>query len=121
MKDLTIVNLGTTFDLEIVDGDLTSVEQNAETVQHVTYRLHTWLSESPYDRTRGVPYKEGVFDVQPMEGIALMIQQYVLDSDGVISVEPIESIELDLTTLRMAPVIVLEDRTVVPVPVEISP
>jgi hypothetical protein len=123
MKDFKIRHIGSgVYDLELDDdGDLVEVEGDEETINHLTYRLHTWLGESPYDRSEGFPYIGGVFGNQPLEGIAGLFQVYIGQTRGVRSIRPIPSIDLDDdATVRLAPVVFLDGGNPVTVPVEVS-
>jgi hypothetical protein len=76
--------LATDWGLVEVDGDLVLTSSHLEEVaQRVVYRLMTWLRESPYDRSAGVPYLDGVFGFEPIEGVAGLLAQEILDVEGV--------------------------------------
>jgi len=48
-------------DLEIINGHLSWVTGVDAVRQKVAMRLRTWLGESVYDRSGGVPYREIIF------------------------------------------------------------
>lgn len=100
--------------------DLVVIEGNDEIVQHLTYRLHTWLGESPYDRSAGVPYLDGVFGQAPLEGVAGLFSAHILETDGIAGMDPLQEIDLDGTTIRLEPSVYLDDGTTVSVAVEVS-
>lgn len=50
------LQIDSTGDLEIVDGDFVFVDDGEAVAQHITMRLRTYFGESPYDRSAGVPY-----------------------------------------------------------------
>lgn len=78
--DIIIASNG---DIEMETDDINLV------VQRVIHRLMTWLRESPYDRSAGIPYVDGVFGLEPVEAMVFVLTQEILDTDGVDSlVEP---------------------------------
>ena len=87
MTDFLIANTGGGWDLALTDGDLTlthTISRAQEVAQRVVYRLMTWFGESPYERTAGIPYEEGVFgSYEPVPGIVAMMIQEILDTPGV--------------------------------------
>jgi len=86
VTDFAIANTGGGFDLDIVDGDLVltaGISRAAEVAQRVTYRLMTWLGESPYQTTAGIPYEDVVFGFEPVPGTASLLVQVILDTEGV--------------------------------------
>lgn len=72
------------WDLVLKDGDFVFVDEGpAEVGQRVVYRLMTWLGESPYDTGAGLPYLDGIFGFEPIPGIAGLLTQTILDTEGV--------------------------------------
>ena len=56
--------------------------------QMVSMRIQTWLKESPYDQTAGLPYLQIIF--QPgttPESIKFILEQAILATPGVTSVD----------------------------------
>lgn len=92
MSDLKITNSGNN-GWDIIIGSNGDIEMETDdinlVVNRVTYRLMTWLRESPYDRSAGIPYVDGVFGLEPVEAMVFVLTQEILDTDGVDSlVEP---------------------------------
>ena len=84
MTDLKIEQAQNGWDLVLENGDLVLETDDTRLVaQRVIYRLMTWLRESPYDRSAGVPYVDGVFGLQPVEAVVFILTQEMLDTDGV--------------------------------------
>lgn len=86
---------GGAHDVDMQYGDLRLETDDVNiVVQRVKYRILTWLRESPYDRSAGVPYIDGVFGLEPVEAVVSLISQIILDTEGVD--EFIEPVEFDL-------------------------
>lgn len=120
MSDIQIANEGEGWDLVLVDGDLVLGFDShaAEVAQRVTYRLMTWLGESPYDRLAGVPYLDGVFnDFEPVPGIVALLIQVIVDTEGVNEVTEDPTFELDGRTLSIAVEIRVGAQTI---PIELA-
>lgn len=84
MSDLKIERSQYGWDAIMTDGDLVlETDETSLVAQRVIYRLMTWLRESPYDRSAGVPYLDGVFGPEPVEAIVFLLTQEMLDTDGV--------------------------------------
>lgn len=120
MSDLYIAQAGGVWDLVIEDGDAVLVHEldenplAAEVAQRVVYEISTWLGESPYDRTAGIPYLDGVFGFEPVPGVAAMITQTALETEGVTEIEGTPRYLLDTTTgvLSLDLQLVVGDTTV---------
>lgn len=86
MSDLRITNSGNNA-WDIIIGSNGDIEMETDdinlVVQRVTHRLMTWLRESPYDRSAGIPYVDGVFGLEPVEAMVFVLTQEILDTDGV--------------------------------------
>jgi hypothetical protein len=89
VSDLYIDSSTGEWDLVLDDGDLVLVhelEENAypaEVAQRVVYRVMTWSGESPYDVAAGLPYLDGIFGFEPVPGVAALITQTILGTEGV--------------------------------------
>ena len=79
----------TNFDMDLTNGELSFVTGLDAIAQDVTMRLRTWLTETPYDRSAGVPYLQVIFgDKNPnIQGVQQILQQTVNNTPGVISSE----------------------------------
>ncbi len=90
MSDLQIArDVNGEWDLVLVDGDAVlvhTVSVAAEVAQRVVYRVSTWYGESPYDRGVGLPYLDGIFGFEPVPGVAALISQTILDTEGVLEI-----------------------------------
>lgn len=89
VSDLQIDATTGVWDLALVDGDLVFVDdvsRAAEVMQRVIYRLMTWRGESVYDRGAGLPYLDGIFGVEPVPDVVGLLNQTVLDTDGVVAI-----------------------------------
>lgn len=123
MTDFAIANDGDGWDLVLDDGDLVlthTLGLPAEVAQRVVYRLMTWLGESPYDLTAGVPYEQLVFGFEPVPGIVAYLVQIVLDTEGVTDVATEPDFELDDRTLTITLAIVVGTETV-PIELQVTP
>lgn len=86
MTDFLIRNDGSGFDLVIEDGDVVFTADESrltEVSQRVIYRLSTWRGETAYDTAAGVPYLDMVFGQQPTPGVAAILTQIILETEGV--------------------------------------
>lgn len=100
------------WDLALVDGDLVLTSSRAEeTAQRVVYRLMTWLAESPYDRGAGLPYLDGIFGFEALPGVAGLLTQTILDTEGVAEIVGTPSYLLDDRTLSYSITIRVDDGT----------
>jgi len=109
MIDLKIASIGGG-DYDLVrgaDGDLVLVGETEGThqyavLQDITYTLGTWLGESAFDLNAGFPWRELVFGVQPLDGIGALVQDYLLDVDGVEGVSEGPILTFDALTQRLS-------------------
>ncbi len=83
MTDLAIRQDGDQWDFAIEGGDFVRVDGPEEVAQRVTYRLMTWLGESVYDTSAGVPYIDGVFGAEPVPGVAQLLLEVIRKTEGV--------------------------------------
>jgi hypothetical protein len=74
-------------DMDLANGLLTFVTGKDAIAQHVTMRLRTFLTETVYDRSAGVPYFQVIFGVKNpnVQGVEFIIQDTVNKTPGVIS------------------------------------
>lgn len=128
MSDLYIAHNGDEWDLVLDDGDVVLVHEletapiPAEVAQRVVYRVMTWLGESPYDTGAGLPYLDGIFGFEPVPGIAALISQTVLDTEGVLEIDGNPSYLLEPSTRELAMSIAIRvGDVVVPLALEIAP
>jgi len=88
----------TDYDLDITNGDLSWVTGNEATAQDVTMSLRTWLAESVYDRSAGVPYRQVIFQRGiTSEAVQFIIEQQILAVPNISAVLELSS-ELDSAT-----------------------
>jgi hypothetical protein len=86
MTDFLIRDDGDGWDIVIEDGDFVFTADEgrlSEVGQRVIYRLMTWQGESAYDTTAGVPYLDAVFGAQVAPGVAQLLTQIILETEGV--------------------------------------
>ena len=75
-------------DLLFVNGDLAFVKNGEAIGQHIGMRLRTWLGETPYNTSAGVPFETIIF--QPgtdINAVQFILQQVVLNTPGVTGVQ----------------------------------
>lgn len=126
MSDLYIADGADGWDLVLDDGDVVLVHEleasawQAEVAQRVVYRVMTWLGESPYDTAAGLPYLSGIFGFEPVPGVAALISQTVLDTDGVLELDSDPSYLLDTTTRELAMSFVIKVGTGEDVPISLE-
>jgi hypothetical protein len=77
------------FDDMAIDGGELSLVTNADAIgQHLWIRLSTWLGETPYDQSAGVPYVQVIFDPNTTDlARRFILQQQILAVPGVTGVE----------------------------------
>lgn len=105
MTDLRVIAEGDGYDLDIQDNDLVLIGGDDDTwleavAQRVRYALHTWQGESVFDRDAGLPYIDGIFGRQPVEGIGFLFYSAITDVDDVTGVEDL-NLELDRETRKL--------------------
>jgi hypothetical protein len=90
----------TDYDMDLTNGDLSFVNGAEAIGQAVTMRLRTWLGETVYDVSAGVPYLQVIFaERNPnLNSIQFILERTILNTPGVLTVA------LDLQLNR-------EDRT----------
>jgi hypothetical protein len=87
------------------------------------YTLMTWLGESPYERTAGQPYLDGIFsEGNPLPGVVALIVQSVLETPGVDEI--VDNPTFDLTPenrLLSISIVVRVAGEDIPVSVDVTP
>lgn len=95
MADLTLSG----YDLSLVDGDLPWIDGLDAVAQDCAMTLRTFLEETPYDRSAGVPYLQVIFQ----RGVSLYQARFIL-TEILLAVDLVDAVlELDLdldTTAR---------------------
>ena len=80
----------TDYDLDLTGGDLSFVEGKQARAQDIQMALRTWLGETPYDTTAGVPWLQAIFS-QPknpnIDAIRFILERRILDRPGVLGVQ----------------------------------
>jgi hypothetical protein len=76
-------------DLDITNGELSFVTGREAIGQDIKMALQTWLGETVYDTTVGVPYTQVIFKERNpnLNAVKYIIEQIVARRPGVISVE----------------------------------
>lgn len=103
---------GNGYDLDLTNGDVTFVKGREAIGQHVLMVLRTFLGESVYDTSAGVPYIQVIFQ----RGVAVatieqVLSQVILNVPGVISIESftINLLSPGSRTLTASAIITTED------------
>ena len=112
----------TNYDVDFAGGDLSFVTGIEAVRQDIEMTLRTFLEETPYDSSAGVPWLQVIFvKGTPTTAIEFIIQETILGVDGVTEV-------LELTTVldRAARTLTIEGRVVAldeefPITVVINP
>jgi hypothetical protein len=74
-------------DLLFVNGDLSFIKKGNAIGQHIQMRLATWLGETPYDQTAGMPFQTIIFQPNTTgESVQFILEQAVLSTPGVTGV-----------------------------------
>jgi len=103
------------WDVALVDGDIVLLddESDADRIEAVSqravYRFMTWLGESPYEVTAGVPHDAILGSTEPVEGVVGLYALEIGDTEGVSAVEDLSFVEtsgeLEITaTIRIGDV-----------------
>ncbi len=89
----------TDYDMDLTNGDLTFVDGKEAIAQDVTMALRTWLGETVYDTTVGVPYLQVIFKGKNpnLTSIRFILEQIILRRPGVTGVA-LEELDLDRST-----------------------
>lgn len=77
----------TGYDMDITSGNVSWVNGIEAIAQHVKMRLRTWLGETVYDVTAGIPYLQVVFERgTSINSIRFILEQKVRATPGVTGV-----------------------------------
>lgn len=77
----------TDYDLDLTNGELTWVMGAEAVAQDVTMRLRTFLGESVYDASAGVPYLQVIFEKQTQTfSVESILRSQILATPGVLSI-----------------------------------
>lgn len=74
----------------------------AEVTQRIVYAVGMWLGESAWDRDAGFPWIEGVFGRQPIDGIAALLYERIVEVEGCDGLAEQPVLILDTTTRRLS-------------------
>jgi hypothetical protein len=119
MSDLVLERATFGWDLQMDNGDFVMTTTDAESIsQRVLYRLETWLRESPYDRSAGVPY-ELIFGQQPVEAVAALLIQEILDTEGVTNIVGVPSFVLTSDRVLTINITIRTENDIVPIQTEV--
>lgn len=95
------LRIDSTGDLAIVNGELAYVDNAEAIAQHITMRLRTFLAESPYDRSAGVPYVTVVLQPNtPQFARESILRDVVLGTPGVTGCAMSVTLDAATQTLR---------------------
>lgn len=89
------------------DGDFVLIGETPEThqasvLQDLIYELGTWLGESALDRAAGFPWRESVFGIQPLEGIAALVYERIVGVDNIEDMSEGPILDFDLSAQRLS-------------------
>ena len=75
----------TDYDVDLANGELTFVRGREAIAQDVKMRLRTWLGETVYDQTAGVPWIQAIFaDKNPdLNSTRFILERQILATPGV--------------------------------------
>ena len=79
----------TDYDMDLTDGELSWVEDQPAIAQHIVMRLRTWLGETVYDTSAGVPWLQVIFRGKnpDLNSINFILTQHVINTPGVEAAE----------------------------------
>jgi hypothetical protein len=93
--DLLADNQG---DMAIIDGEISFVTGQAAIAQHIAFRIRTFLGESRYNRSEGVPWYQVIFRPSTTnQARKFIITEVVLGTKGVTGCT-MDDIDLDPQT-----------------------
>jgi hypothetical protein len=82
----------TNFDVDLTNGELSLVTGLDAIRQDIEMKLRTFLGETPYDRSAGVPYLQVLFvRGVTMATVRFILEQKLLSIDGVTEVLELET------------------------------
>lgn len=93
----------TDYDMDLSNGELTFVTGRDAIAQHVQMRLRTWLGETVYDATAGVPYLQVIFKGKNpnLDSVKFILEQNILRTPGVTGVALALAFDKDTRDLRV--------------------
>jgi len=76
-------------DMDLTDGELSFVRSKEAIAQDIDMSTSTWLGESVYNTTAGIPYTQVIFVGKnpDLNTVKFILEQRVLSRPGVINVE----------------------------------
>lgn len=111
----------TDFDLDMTNGDLSFVTGIEAVRQDIEMSLRTWLAETPYDRSAGVPYIQIIFQRgTTIDAIRFIIERHIAGIDGVDGVNQLDTaVDKQTRTLTITGKVTALDQEF-PIALEIS-
>ena len=89
-------------DMVLENGELSFVTGQAAIAQHIEMRLKTFLGETVYDASAGVPFIQVIFiKSTPIDSVQFIIEQHILATPGVTGITEFE-LTLDATTRELS-------------------
>ena len=94
----------TDYDLDLTDGELSFVNGGPAIGQDVQMRLRTWLGETVYDTTAGVPWIQAIFaEKNPdLNSTRFILERQVLSTLGVTGITLALSFDSSSRTLTIS-------------------
>lgn len=108
MSDFKIVSIGGgEYDLDLSNNDLVIVGATEDTwpeevAQRLVYRLGAWLGECSFDRSVGFPWLDGVFGRAPLDGIAALVHETIVNTPGVEGLDDEPILLLDTVARKLS-------------------
>ena len=92
----------TDYDLDLTNGELSFVLGKEAIAQDVTMALRTYLGETVYDLSAGVPYLQIIFKGKNpnLTSVRFILEQKILSRPGVLGVA-LETFTLDVNTREL--------------------
>ena len=89
----------TNYDLDMGGGELSFIVGAEAVAQHLVMRWRTWLGETPYDQTAGVPYLQVFFASKApnLNMIRMVLENIGLATPGMLTIELKDPV-LDMTS-----------------------
>ena len=75
----------TDYDVDLTGGELSFVRGREAIAQDVQMRLRTWLGETVYDTTAGVPWLQAIFSEKnpDLDSVRFILERQILTTPGV--------------------------------------
>jgi hypothetical protein len=94
----------TDYDMDLTNGELSFVTGRDAIAQDVQMSLRTWLGETVYDTTAGVPWLQVIFKGKNpnLDSVKFILEQNILRRPGVTGVELTLDFDRDARVLNVS-------------------